>query len=164
MKAILIGFMGSGKTTVGKLLAAHLTLPHVDLDKKIVEYTGKEIKEIFSQYGEKKFRELEQKTLVEQLDKKGVLSTGGGTPISEQNLKILQAVKTPVILLETSLNTVLKRVAQSQDRPIINQLSKNELLELYNQRAPFYQRCADLRVTTDNRSPLEIVEWIKNNL
>lgn len=70
MKAILIGFMGSGKTTVGKLLAAHLTLPHVDLDKKIVEYTGKEIKEIFSQYGKRNFVNWNKKHLWNSSTKK----------------------------------------------------------------------------------------------
>ncbi|MDN2453312.1 shikimate kinase [Lactobacillus sp. UCMA15818] len=160
MDAILIGFMGSGKTTIGRLLAETLVVPHTDLDQEIVENTGQTIKEIFSNYGEKRFRELEHKTLLKQLNKNGVLSTGGGTPISIRNLKILQAAKTPVILLEASTSTILERVGKNEERPLANQMSVQQLTELQIKRMPFYQECASLSINTDDRSPLDITEQI----
>ncbi|KRN08629.1 shikimate kinase [Liquorilactobacillus mali] len=160
MDAILIGFMGSGKTTIGRMLAKTLLVPHTDLDQEIVENAGQTIPEFFSNYGEKKFRELEHQILLNQLKKNGVLSTGGGTPISMQNLEILQATKAPVILLEASTNTILERVGKSKERPLVNQMSVEQLAELQFKRMPFYQKCANLRINTDNHSPLEITEQI----
>ena len=160
MDVILIGFIGSGKTTIGKLLAEMLLVPHTDLDQEIVESAGQTIKDFFSKYGEVKFRELEHRILLNQLKKNGVLSTGGGTPINIQNLEILQATKTPVILLEASTNTILERVGKSEERPLVNQMSTRQLTSLRAERMPFYQECADLRINTDNRSPVEITEQI----
>ncbi|MDV7757669.1 shikimate kinase [Liquorilactobacillus mali] len=160
MDAILIGFMGSGKTTIGRMLAKTLLVPHTDLDQEIVENAGQTIPEFFSNYGEKKFRELEHQILLNQLKKNGVLSTGGGTPISMQNLEILQATKAPVILLEASTNTILERVGKSNERPLVNQMSVEQLTELQFKRMPFYQKCANFRINTDNHSPLEITEQI----
>ena len=153
MKAVLIGFMGTGKTTIGSLLAQKLAVPHFDLDQVIVASAGQAINEIFKNFGESKFRQLEHQLLLTELKKNGVLSTGGGTPILANNLKALEQVNVPVILLEASIETIFARVSNSHTRPLVNQLSLNQLQQLKFERDPKYYACADLVVKTDQKKP-----------
>lgn len=164
MKAILIGFMGSGKTTVGKLLAKQLRLPHIDLDDQITVVAGTAIKDIFSQHGEHYFRQLEHEVLLDTISQDGVLSTGGGTPVQTENLKALKKAEIPVILLEAAADTILERVSGDRQRPLVNSLNKTELVSLKEHRQPQYHACADLTIKTDGSSPEEIVTQILNYL
>ncbi|WP_281164238.1 shikimate kinase [Liquorilactobacillus sicerae] len=156
MKAILVGFMGTGKTTIGKLLAQNLQVPHFDLDQVIVEHTGLTINQLFERFGEKTFRNLEHQLLLNHLNKDGILSTGGGTPVMSDNLTSLKQSQVPVVLLEASIETIFKRVSNNQARPLVNQLSFQQLAALKQQRNSRYYACADLVVATDDLSPVQI--------
>jgi shikimate kinase len=138
----IIGFMGSGKTTAGKKLASLLGWSFIDLDKKIEEYTGKSIPEIFLQNGEEYFRETE--TLLLRNLKTGsqtVISTGGGTPCHSDNMDFM---------LETGLTIYLKltpgelrsRLSGSKgERPLIKNLDQNELLSFIRQKLADREKC-----------------------
>lgn len=132
----LTGFMGAGKSTVGKLLAQKFSRGFVDSDALIQNKTGKTIPEIFKEQGETRFRELETKTLKEIARKKNqVVSLGGGVILSEENRKILD--KGVWIFINTPLATLKKRVMHSTKRPLAQDSKKFEAL--YKQRIPLYQ-------------------------
>lgn len=164
MEAILIGFMGSGKTTIGKLLAQQLQLPHIDLDAQITATAGSAITDIFKKHGEHYFRQLEHKVLVDSIARAGVLSTGGGTPTQAMNLHVLQETSTPVILLEATTNTILDRISNDAGRPLVNSLGTNGLVSLKEKRRSQYHACADLIIQTDGASPQKIVSDILHYL
>jgi shikimate kinase len=165
MEAVLVGFMGTGKTTIGSLLAQKLAVPHFDLDQVIVEQANQTINEIFKNWGENKFRQLEHQLLLTEIKKDGVLSTGGGTPILANNLRALQQINVPVILLEASIGTIFTRVSNNQTRPLVNQLSLDQLQKLKFNRDPKYYACADFVVKTDHKKPeiitAEILSFLK---
>jgi len=161
MQAILIGFMGSGKTTVGRLLAQELATEHADLDDLIIQRAGQSITTIFAKYGEAYFRRLEQRTLEQALAVPGVLSTGGGTPTITANAKLLSATAVPVIWLAANDQTILRRVQHDAKRPLVNELDQTALLALKQQRNQQYAAAADMIIPTDRLTPVEIVRQIK---
>lgn len=163
---ILIGFMGSGKTSVGKRLAEKLHLPFVDTDEQIEQTWKMKITDIFSQYGESYFRNLETETikkLSEDRNRK-VISVGGGLPVQERNQPYLKQMGT-VIFLEASKETLVKRLKGDTTRPL---LSGGELTErigtLMQQRKDIYDKVADFHIKTDEKNFDEIVEDIKNEI
>ncbi|BDR57107.1 shikimate kinase [Xylocopilactobacillus apis] len=162
MKAILIGFMGSGKTTVGQLLAEQLKTKHIDLDNLIVEEAGESISEIFAKHGEAYFRKLEQQILSKALKLPGILSTGGGTPTISANVSMLLANKAPIIWLETSNQATINHLKNDTSRPLIKDLDQEGLLKLKNQRSEQYEKIADLTIKTDCLTPLQIMLQIKD--
>jgi shikimate kinase len=126
----IIGFMGSGKTTAGKKLAAVLGWSFIDLDKKIEEYSGKTIPDLFSQYGEEWFRNVEAEVLRSLKDKTNtVISTGGGTPCCDDNLDYM--LKTGLTLyLKLTPGQLKSRLTDSKGiRPLIKGMNAEELLE-----------------------------------
>lgn len=161
MQAILIGFMGSGKTTIGKLLAQQLNTQHRDLDDLIVAAAGRPITQIFADDGEAAFRRLEHATLANVLGDAGILSCGGGTPVQDLNLELLQKTSVPVILLEAQGTTIIKRVTGNSDRPLVNQLDQAALLKLRQERQAKYHQAADLVIQTDDLTPQMIVDQIQ---
>lgn len=141
----LIGFMGSGKTTLGKKLANHLHLKFVDLDLLIVQRIGMSIPAYFEQYGEQKFRELESQLLKEQGGQPAVISTGGGSPCFFDNMQwILQNGIT--LYLHLPPKALHSRLQQSNiaTRPALKGLRDEALLqfieEKLNEREPFYKQ------------------------
>ncbi|GAD16113.1 shikimate kinase [Lentilactobacillus otakiensis] len=164
MKAILVGFMGSGKTTVGHLLAQKLNMPYHDLDDMIVERAGKSIKQIFADDGELAFRNMEHDALEAALDDDGILGTGGGTPIQAANFEMLKASDVPVVLLDVMPETIISRLQNDTDRPLAKQLGLDGLVDLKGQRDLRYEQVSDFRVATDDLTPLEVVETINKNL
>lgn len=161
---ILVGFMGSGKTTIGHLLADFIHRPHLDLDQMIVAHSGQSINQIFTEHGERYFRELESKTLASALSEEGVLSTGGGTPVSKTNRQLLHEANIPVIYLKTSPEIILERLQDDHTRPLFRTLDKNRLIELFQERESYYEQSADIQVITDQKTPSEIVHEIKVNI
>lgn len=161
MELILIGFMGSGKTTVSRLLGEMLNAPVTDLDVEIVRRAGMPIADIFAQNGEPYFRQLEHDTLAEILKSdQGILATGGGTPMRPDNLAMLKDTPTPVVLLKASATETLRRIGGDNDRPLAQSLDEKGIADMQAQRQVNYNACADLTIKTDGLSPAAIAEEI----
>lgn len=154
----LVGFMGSGKSTVGPLLARALGRPFIDLDAVIQASTGRTIPEIFSQEGEVGFREIETRCL-EQVagGPPAVVALGGGAYQGAVNRSITAATGT-TIWLQVSLATVKARVLGDPDRPLAGDPQRLE--ELFERRLDAYRQ-ADLQVWAEGRTPEEVVEEIR---
>lgn len=157
---VLIGFMGAGKTTVGRRLARHLGRPFVDSDEVIELATGLSIPDIFEGYGEAGFREIEARTIAEQLaGPLVVLALGGGavtTPSVRESL-----AGHDVVLLEIALADALGRVGGDPGRPM---LRRPDLAEIFAAREVLYREVATLRVPVAGRSVAELVELIATGL
>ncbi|CAK1252021.1 shikimate kinase [Fructobacillus tropaeoli] len=162
MRITLIGFMGSGKTTVAQELSQQLALPNNDLDTLIEQAAGLTIPAYFEQFGEAHFRQLEQKVLTEALSLEGILSTGGGTPVQVSNQDLLQNQDGPVIFLDASDQTITTRLLADgvASRPLFQQLGMDGLLELKQTRQPIYEKIASEIITVDGKQPAEIAEEI----
>ena len=162
MNIYLCGFMGCGKTIIGKLLAKEFDYSFIDLDEYITGKTGKSIPEIFEQHGERYFRGLETTSISELTDNNMVISTGGGALVSISN-----AAKAKhhgrIIFINTSFNICYNRIAGDKNRPLAKSKSKAELYELYKKRIPYYITHCDYEVDGDE-SPEDIVRAIKKIL
>lgn len=159
---ILTGFMGTGKTSLGKLLATKLGRPFVDIDKKIEDETQLSIPMIFEQFGEEHFRELEKTAVKELSTRRGlVIATGGGTIKDEENLNLLKNSGV-MICLTAEPEEILYRTARRGERPVLDG-GGNERLEtikkILAERKEFYDR-ADYFVDTTDWSPIQIVDDI----
>ena len=153
----LIGFMGSGKTTVGALLGPALSLPFIDLDARIVRAAGRSIASIFAAEGEACFRNLEARVLEEVLDSPpAVLSLGGGAFLPPGNRSRIKERGT-CVWLAVSLGEALVRCRGELGRPLA--LAPLEFAKLYRQRQPIYREC-DMKVETDGKSPRTICREI----
>ena len=153
---LLVGFMGAGKSTVGRLLARHLGLCFVETDDMVTALTGKPIAEIFREKGEDDFRQKEREILDLLVLKQGhVISTGGGLPCDAENLARLKALGT-VVWLRGDIATLRDRAARSGRRPLLTNRSHEDVETLYRQREPFYAQ-AHLIVETDGLGPDEVV-------
>ncbi len=156
---VLTGFMGTGKTTVGRLLAERLGKPFIDVDERIQRRTGLRIVEIFSQYGEAFFRRLEREELATALREDAVVSTGGGAMLDPENVQRMKAAG-PVVCLSASVDTILSRTAADTERPLLQHQDRRERVEaLLAERASAYAQ-ADVVIDTTQRSPEEVVEAI----
>ena len=140
----LIGFMGSGKTTVGKALARALEMKFVDIDKEIVKLEKRSVTEIFEQDGEQYFRELERKIIdKESKDNNIVISTGGGVIIDNANIKKLKE-SSFVVYLNCDIDCIYDRVKNKKHRPLLNvDEPYKKLVELYNKREILYKISCD---------------------
>ena len=173
MKIILLGYMGSGKTGVGRLLAEKLGLPFLDLDHEIIQKENREIPEIFEASGEIYFRKKETEILKQILEKGPagfVLSTGGGTPCYGNNLQLMKSREDiRSVYLKTSLGTLTERLLREKDsRPLISHLGSEEALNDFIRKhlfeRTFYYNQSDLKVETDQGTPEEIAEEIIRKL
>jgi shikimate kinase len=157
----LIGFMGAGKTSIGKLVAENLRFDFVDTDELIQSSTGHTITDIFAKEGEAAFRELERAT-IEQLSHRTrtVISTGGGLPTFGDNLEKLKTFALTVCLW-ASPEKIWERVRHQSHRPLLHDLDpQKKIRELLTVREPFYKR-ADVLVNTGLRSPREVAQQIE---
>jgi shikimate kinase len=156
----LIGFMGSGKTTVGRLIADQLHFALVDTDHEIEARTGKTVAQIFEHSGEASFRQLEA-TLVRELEQRTrtVISTGGGLPANQANLESLKR-HALVVCLWASPEKIWERVRHSTNRPLLNTPDpQGQIRTLLARREPHYRQ-ADVLINTDLRSMREIAHQI----
>ncbi len=156
----LCGFMGSGKTTVGRILADALGCPFLDLDELIVNKAGKSIPDIFAEDGEAAFRQLEARLLKQTVEKYGegtaVLSLGGGAVLTPISAALLQE-KTVCIYLRATLDTLLGRLAgETAGRP----LADDAMAERLAAREPLYEKTAHVTIDTDGLSPEEVSDEI----
>ena len=159
---ILIGFMGAGKTTIGKLLAKERELVFVDTDERIEQEQGRKIPDIFAQEGELYFRDLETELLQRmQEDTYGsVVSVGGGMPVREQNRALLRSLGC-VVYLSAGKQTILERVKKDGSRPMLEGGSLEERVErLMREREGYYRQAAHIDVRTDGRSIRQVLQII----
>ena len=161
----LVGPMGSGKSAVGRRLAARLGLEFVDSDEEIESRTGVDISYIFEREGESGFRQRERDVLDELTRRQGVLiATGGGAVLDADSRERLK-VRGCVIYLRTSVGQQLARTRRGDQRPLLNNADPRGTLErLMQQRAPLYEESADLTVDTDGRRVTAVVEEIVKRL
>ncbi|WP_086347525.1 shikimate kinase [Candidatus Enterococcus clewellii] len=161
----LIGFMGAGKTTVGKLLSEKTGMAHIDFDDKIVEEIGMTIQEYFDLNGEAAFREKETKVLKKYIDHNYVISTGGGIVMRQENRELLKEMA-PVVYLETTPEVFIPRLKNDHTtvRPLVVSKSPEEIKQVFEPRITFYKEAASMIVSTNQRTPEEIVEEILTNI
>lgn len=154
---ILIGMMGSGKTSIGEVLANYFKCNFIDTDLEIENEESKTIGQIFKDSGEPYFRLLEQNFLNKLENINCVISTGGGLPIFNDNMNQLLNLGT-TIFLETSLNEIHYRIGFNPKRPLYNDVLS--LKKIYEERVPTYNK-ADYIVNTDGKSISELADEIK---
>lgn len=165
----LVGPMGAGKTTIGKLLADRLRLEFVDSDKEIEDVTGADIPWIFDVEGEEGFRRRETRVIDDLTQRSGILlATGGGAVLKSANRNYL-AGRGFVVYLFATVDQQVARTAKDRNRPLLQQSDPRQVLsDLFAVRDPLYREIADLVVTTDNRHPSavarDIFEQITLNL
>ena len=160
MMIALTGFMGSGKTTVGKVLADFLGCPFMDLDDLVVKKAGKSIPDIFAQDGEPAFRQLEaqvlRKTVEKYAESTAVLALGGGAVLAPSSAALLHE-KTVCIYLRASLETLLTRLeGETAGRP----LADASLADRLAARESIYEKTAHVVIDTDGLSPDEVADEI----
>lgn len=149
---ILIGFMGSGKTSVGMEISNVTGLKLEDIDTRIVRTSKMEIRDIFEKYGEEYFRKLETKTAGKVCSLKNrVISTGGGIVTRPENLPVLKKGGI-VVYLKNSFAVSAKRLSGKKDRPLFDPLNLKKTEALYKKRLKLYKQAADITVVTDKKS------------
>ncbi len=156
----LIGFMGTGKTSVGRLVAEQLRFEYLDTDEVIQAETGRTITEIFTTDGEPAFRALEEKVVKElAVRKQTVIATGGGLPVNPENLTSLKA-HSLVVCLWSSPEKIWERVRHQSHRPLLHDKNPQaKIRELLAAREPFYKQ-ADVLLNTDLRSLREVTQQV----
>ncbi|MDD3402703.1 MAG: shikimate kinase [Hespellia sp.] len=156
---VLIGFMGSGKTTVSDYLNTCFAMDVVEMDQRIADKEEMSIPDIFTTYGEEYFRQLETQLLIElQAKTNTVISCGGGAALRERNVVEMKK-NGRVVLLTANPETILHRVKDSDDRPILNGNKTIDFISvLMEKRREQYEKAADVVIHTDNKSVMEICE------
>lgn len=157
---VLVGLMGSGKTTVGRLLAVRLGVPHVDLDASIEAREGRSVGEIFAADGEPAFREIEGRELAAAMCTGAcVVSTGGGVVEREENRRVLRSARF-VAWLDAPTAALAARVGDGTGRPLLAEGAETVLGRLADRREAWYASVADLRVDTTDRTPEEVADCV----
>ena len=164
---VLVGFMGTGKTTVGRLLTKKTGMPLVDMDTLIEERAGKPIAAIFAEDGEPHFRKLEREMVRELSAKEGqIISTGGGVVLNPENMADFEQTGLVVCLL-ASAETVLERVKHDTARPLLAGDKERKIVQLLETRKPLYEAIAHKIDTNGRPSPeptaVEIIALYESN-
>lgn len=155
---VLVGAPGSGKSTVGALLAQRLQVPFRDVDAEIEQRAGKPVAEIFADDGEPTFRQMEEAVTVELLGQQGVLSLGGGAVLSPLIRAALRGHR--VVWLQVSATNAARRVGLNEARPLLLGNVRGTLIRLLAERTPLYAEVATQAVGTDDSGPDEVVRQI----
>ena len=166
MNVVLIGYRGTGKSTVGKVVAARLGRPIVSTDKEIVGRAGSSIPDIVSAHGWDYFRDLESAVCKELAGRDNlVIDTGGGAILRQQNVDVFKR-NGRLIWLTASVETIAARIGTDMQRPSLTGTKSHveEIREVLSERVPKYQAAADLTVATDNRSIDEVATAILQQL
>lgn len=151
---VLIGMMGSGKSSIGRILNEQHKLPYVDIDYEIQKRMGLSIKELFATKGEAYFRQLEQEMIKETVEKElsSVISTGGGAVVTEESRLILWQ-NSFVVYLKADVTTLLERLSHDTQRPLLQAGNAEEVLQnLLKNRSEFYEQ-AHLTLQVDHMNP-----------
>ncbi|MGQ9425031.1 shikimate kinase AroK [Gilvimarinus sp. F26214L] len=162
---VLVGPMGAGKSTIGRLLAHLLAFRFQDTDQTIEKRTGADISWIFDVEGEEGFRVREAAVLREALEQDQlVLATGGGVVTRDENRAMLKK-HGPVVYLTADIEQLVERTAKDKKRPLLQVDNPREkIVELFNQRDPLYREVATITVRTDRRAPKLVAEEIARKL
>lgn len=162
---VLIGFMGAGKSTISEYLNTLFAMDVVEMDQLISQREGMSIADIFQVHGEEYFRNLETALLVELQNRKNVvISCGGGTALRECNVREMKK-NGRVVLLTASPETILERVKDSHERPLLeNHKTVDYIEQLMENRREKYEAAADVVISTDGKDALEICEELVNRL
>ena len=161
----LIGFMGSGKSTIGRFLQKELNMELVEMDARIVEEQGMSINDIFAEKGEDYFRDLESR-LVLELNSEGntIVSCGGGVVIRPENVDNMKK-NGKIVFLSATPDTIYERVKNSTERPILNgHMNVEYIAGLMEKRRALYENAADIRIETDGKTKDEICKEIIDKL
>jgi shikimate kinase len=164
-RVILIGPPGAGKTTIGEVLSQNLGVNFADSDSMIEEEEKRSISEIFVDQGEKYFREIEKRIVLNAIrNADGVLALGGGAPLSEDVQSALKSAEVPGIYLEVSQATASPRLGFNRDRPLLLGNPRAQWNELLEVRRPIYEDVASKIVNVDQGTPSEISESIRREI
>ncbi|MEV0307005.1 shikimate kinase [Nonomuraea fuscirosea] len=162
-RVVLIGPPGSGKTTLGRLLAERLGVGFRDTDADIEAVAGKPVSDIFVEDGEERFRELEHEAVRRALaEHDGVLSLGGGAVLHAETQTLLKGQH--VVYLQVGLSDAIQRVGLGSARPLLVLNPRSQLKKLMEERRPVYERLAVMTVVTDKREPDELADEIVKGL
>lgn len=170
MKIVLVGYMGSGKSTIGRLLSKKLNINFIDLDDYIERQLEKSISTIFEEHGEIYFRKMEHNLVKELMNKKDsfILSTGGGTPCYSQNMEVINAKSTNVFYLKLSIAALVERLTlEKEHRPLIKNIETAEMPEFIGKHLferSFYYQQATNSISCDNKTPDQVVDEIIGRL
>lgn len=162
---VLIGFMGTGKSSVGRRLALMTGWPRFDLDQMIATTLGMSITKIFARRGEEKFRD-EESTALESIptDQPAIIVTGGGIVLRQKNIRRLHKLGA-VVCLTANVPTLLERLAGRSHRPLVPRENRPEILtELLRVREPLYREAADLTIDTSGLTHEEVARQIRESL
>lgn len=161
----LIGFMGTGKSTIAHMLQRELQFPLVEMDERIVKEQGMAITEIFEKYGEEYFRDLESQLVLSLgMEESSVISCGGGVVLRPQNVSNMKK-SGRIVLLTATPETVFERVKNSNDRPVLNgHMNVEYIAALMEKRRALYEKAADVTIVTDDRSREDICQEILDKI
>ena len=165
-KIILVGMMGAGKTTIGKLLSNQLSFDFIDLDRMIEEKSGVKINTIFEIEGEEGFREREYLALNEALaEEKVVISTGGGVVVKDINRSLIKKSEAVVVYLKASLDILVGRLKNDKTRPMLDKDNKQlSLQQLLSEREPLYENLADFIIDTSHLKTNDVLKTITEKM
>lgn len=161
----LIGFMGAGKSTIAKALQSELGFPLVEMDQRIVEEQGMSINDIFAQYGETHFRDIESQLVVDLGEQEpSIVSCGGGVVVRPENTQNMKK-SGRIVFLKATPETIYERVKNSTDRPILNgHMNVEYIAELMEKRRALYEEAADITIQTDGKTREQVCEEIIGKL
>ena len=157
----LIGFMGAGKSTIARALQRELGCPLIEMDERIVKEQGMSINDIFAQYGEDHFRDIESQLIVDiGKEEPSIVSCGGGVVVRPQNTQNMKEIGR-IVFLKATPETIYERVKNSTDRPILNgHMNVEYIAELMEKRRALYEATADITIQTDGKTREQICEEI----
>ena len=152
---ILCGFMGCGKSTIGKIIAKKTGKKFIDMDPYIEEKAEMKISEIFEKFGEASFRDMEHEACKELSEMKGmVIASGGGAFTFDRNVEVFKG-KDTIVLLDVPLDIIKFRLRNDKTRPLLQKPDKDKVMqELYEKRLPLYSSAADI-VVSDKNTPMK---------
>ncbi|MCI8659645.1 MAG: shikimate kinase [Lachnospiraceae bacterium] len=161
----LIGFMGAGKSTVSHCLSRKYALEEVEIDSMIAESEGMAITDIFAKYGEPYFRTCESNAIIDLKNRRRtVISCGGGAVMRDENVENLKK-SSRIVLLTAMPETILERVKDSNERPILNgHMNVEYIADLMEKRRAKYEAAADIVIATDNKSVTDICEELMHRM
>lgn len=159
---VLVGMMGAGKSTVGRILSERLGRPLVDTDQRIEASTGKTVRQIFADEGEPAFRALETQVLRESLDQDdpSVIAAAGGVVLDPENRRLLVESDARVVWLRADTALLVERVRNGAHRPLLDEDPATVLQRMAETRGDLYREVADLIVTVDGRPANEVAEAV----